>query len=43
VISKAVGHACVQTTADIYSHLAAEDLRHELAAAGTLDRLGDLV
>jgi integrase/recombinase XerD len=43
VISKAVGHACVQTTADIYSHLDAEDLRRELAAAGMLDRLGDLV
>jgi hypothetical protein len=33
----------VQTTADIYSHLDAEDLRRELAAAGMLDRLGDLV
>jgi integrase/recombinase XerD len=43
VISKAVGHASVQTTADIYSHLDAEDLRRELLAAGMLERLGDLV
>jgi integrase len=43
VISKAVGHAGVQTTADIYSHLDAEDLRRELMAAGMLERLGDLV
>ena len=42
VISKAVGHACVQTTADIYSHLDAEDLRRELVAAGMLERLGKL-
>ncbi len=42
VISKAVGHACVETTADIYSHIDAEDLRRELVAAGMLDRLGDL-
>ncbi len=42
VISKAVCHACVQTTADIYSHLDAEDLRRELVAAGMLGRLGEL-
>lgn len=42
VISKAVCHACVQTTADIYSHLDAEDLRRELEAAGMLGRLGEL-
>ncbi len=39
VISKAVCHACVQTTADIYSHLDAEDLRRELEAAGMLERM----
>ncbi len=43
VISKAVCHASVQTTADIYSHLDAEDLRAELEAAGMLDRMKDLV
>lgn len=42
VISKAVGHASTQTTADIYSHLDAEDLRRELVAAGMLERLGEL-
>lgn len=43
VISKAVCHACVQTTADIYSHLDAEDLRRELEAAGMLERMRGLV
>lgn len=43
VISKAVCHACVQTTADIYSHLDAEDLRRELESAGMLDRVKGLV
>jgi integrase len=43
VISKAVCHACVQTTADIYSHLDAEDLRRELEAAGMLERMKGLM
>ena len=43
VISKAVCHACVQTTADIYSHLDAQDLRRELEGAGMLERMKGLV
>ena len=34
VVSKLVTHACVSTTADIYSHLDAADLRREIEAAG---------
>jgi integrase len=34
VVSKLVAHRSITTTADIYSHLDAVDLRHELEAAG---------
>jgi len=42
-ISKAVTHRSSETTSRTYSHLDAEDLRRELAAAGMLEGIGDLV
>ena len=43
VISKALTHRSSETTSRTYSHLDQEDLRAELAAAGMLAGIGDLV
>jgi integrase/recombinase XerD len=43
VISQLITHRSVQTTQQIYTHLDVEDLRAELARAGVLESLGDLV
>jgi integrase/recombinase XerD len=42
VVSKLVTHRSITTTADIYSHLDAEDLRSELDAAGWRWPLGEV-
>ena len=42
VVSKLVTHKSITTTADIYSHLDAEDLRRELEAAGWTWTMGDV-
>ncbi len=42
VVSKLVTHRSVTTTADVYSHLDAEDLRRELEAAGWTETLGEV-
>lgn len=42
VVSKLVTHRSVTTTADVYSHLDAEDLRRELEAAGWTETMGDV-
>lgn len=42
VVSKLVTHTSITTTADIYSHLDAGDLRRELEAAGWTWTMGDV-
>lgn len=43
VVSQLITHRSVQTTQQIYSHLDVEDLRAQLARAGVLSLVGDLV
>jgi integrase len=43
VVSQLITHRSVQTTQQIYSHLDVEDLREQLAQAGVLSLVGDLV
>lgn len=43
VISRLVTHGSVETTSSTYLHPSVEDLREALAAAGMLDRLGELL